>query len=142
MTDEVREATEAETLEAVADAGSADASGTAEPAGMADQSEMAELAADAPPAEPEAEAEPASEPGPETEPETAPEPEPAAPPQAMSVGRMFADVVRRAGVRWAFTVPGESFLSACWRASRPSGSTSSPRGTRAPRRSWPRPTRN
>ena len=28
----------------------------------------------------------------------------------MSVGRMFADAIRRAGVRWAFTVPGESFL--------------------------------
>ena len=33
-----------------------------------------------------------------------------APPQPMSVGRMFADAIRRAGVRWAFTVPGESFL--------------------------------
>jgi acetolactate synthase-1/2/3 large subunit len=28
----------------------------------------------------------------------------------VTVGRMFADVVRRAGVRWAFTVPGESVL--------------------------------
>jgi acetolactate synthase-1/2/3 large subunit len=28
----------------------------------------------------------------------------------VSVGRMFADSIRRAGVRWAFTVPGESFL--------------------------------
>ena len=28
----------------------------------------------------------------------------------MTVGRMFADAIRRAGVRWAFTVPGESFL--------------------------------
>ena len=28
----------------------------------------------------------------------------------MTVGRMFADTIRRAGVRWAFTVPGESFL--------------------------------
>jgi acetolactate synthase-1/2/3 large subunit len=36
--------------------------------------------------------------------------EPAAPAVPMSVGRMFADVIRRAGVRWAFTVPGESFL--------------------------------
>jgi len=33
-----------------------------------------------------------------------------APAQPVSVGRMFADAVRRAGVRWAFTVPGESFL--------------------------------
>ncbi len=38
------------------------------------------------------------------------QPEPAAAPVAMSVGRMFADAIRRAGVRWAFTVPGESFL--------------------------------
>ena len=28
----------------------------------------------------------------------------------ITVGRMFADAIRRAGVRWAFTVPGESFL--------------------------------
>jgi acetolactate synthase I/II/III large subunit len=31
-------------------------------------------------------------------------------PASVSVGRMFADAIRRAGVRWAFTVPGESFL--------------------------------
>ena len=36
--------------------------------------------------------------------------EPAAPAEPMTVGRMFADAIRRAGVRWAFTVPGESFL--------------------------------
>ena len=55
-------------------------------------------------------AEPVSQPesAPESEPDAAPEP--AAPPQAMSVGRMFGDALRRAGVRWAFTVPGESFL--------------------------------
>ena len=35
---------------------------------------------------------------------------PQAPPVAVTVGRMFADAIRRAGVRWAFTVPGESFL--------------------------------
>jgi acetolactate synthase-1/2/3 large subunit len=35
---------------------------------------------------------------------------PAAPTEPMTVGRMFADAIRRAGVRWAFTVPGESFL--------------------------------
>ena len=48
----------------------------------------------------------------EIEAEAALEPvvEPGAPPVAMSVGRMFADAIRRAGVRWAFTVPGESFL--------------------------------
>jgi len=28
----------------------------------------------------------------------------------VTVGRMVADALRRAGVRWAFTVPGESFL--------------------------------
>ena len=33
--------------------------------------------------------------------------EPAGP---VTVGRMIADALRRAGVRWAFTVPGESFL--------------------------------
>lgn len=35
---------------------------------------------------------------------------PSAPAEAMTVGRMFGDAIRRAGVRWAFTVPGESFL--------------------------------
>lgn len=56
-------------------------------------------------------AEPGTAPEPEdaAEPEGAPESAPAAP-VAMTVGRMFADVIRRAGVRWAFTVPGESFL--------------------------------
>ena len=38
------------------------------------------------------------------------EPEPPAPAEPMTVGRMLADAMRRAGVRWAFTVPGESFL--------------------------------
>ena len=40
----------------------------------------------------------------------APAIEPVAPPGPVSVGRMFAESIRRAGVRWAFTVPGESFL--------------------------------
>jgi acetolactate synthase-1/2/3 large subunit len=57
----------------------------------------------------EGNAEATAEPG-TAEPEAAVEPEAEAPPQAMSVGRMFADAIRRAGVRWAFTVPGESFL--------------------------------
>jgi acetolactate synthase-1/2/3 large subunit len=67
-------------------------------------------------ASPEPEAEPesgAAEAGAESaaEPEREPAaPEPAAPAEPMSVGRMFADAIRRAGVRWAFTVPGESFL--------------------------------
>lgn len=67
-------------------------------------------AADAEPAPAlQAAPEPASE-G-QTEPAAPEQPtEPAAPPVAVSVGRMFADSIRRAGVRWAFTVPGESFL--------------------------------
>jgi acetolactate synthase I/II/III large subunit len=36
--------------------------------------------------------------------------EPAAATGPITVGRMVADALRRAGVRWAFTVPGESFL--------------------------------
>ena len=36
--------------------------------------------------------------------------QPTAVAEPMTVGRMFADAIRRAGVRWAFTVPGESFL--------------------------------
>jgi acetolactate synthase-1/2/3 large subunit len=69
----------------------------------------------APTADVDASAEPAAEPAMESEPaaetehETATS-EPAAPAEPMSVGRMFADAIRRAGVRWAFTVPGESFL--------------------------------
>jgi acetolactate synthase-1/2/3 large subunit len=38
------------------------------------------------------------------------EPEPVAPAGPVTVGRMIADALRKAGVRWAFTVPGESFL--------------------------------
>ncbi|HEX8025885.1 MAG TPA: thiamine pyrophosphate-binding protein, partial [Candidatus Limnocylindrales bacterium] len=68
--------------------------------------------ADAVPAEadvPEAtETEPSMEPAGETEPDVESEPEPPAGP--VTVGRMAADAFRRAGVRWAFTVPGESFL--------------------------------
>lgn len=33
-----------------------------------------------------------------------------APSQPTTVGRMIADALRKAGVRWAFAVPGESFL--------------------------------
>ena len=51
-------------------------------------------------------------------PEAAEDPEPdateasgdEAPQGPVTVGRMVADALRRAGVRWAFTVPGESFL--------------------------------
>ena len=56
------------------------------------------------------ESEPASEPASDSPVDEAPAPEPEAPAQPVSVGRMFADTIRRAGVRWAFTVPGESFL--------------------------------
>jgi acetolactate synthase-1/2/3 large subunit len=67
---------------------------------------------------PEADAAPATDAAPETDEapattdasEPVAMPEPAAPAEPMSVGRMFADAIRRAGVRWAFTVPGESFL--------------------------------
>jgi acetolactate synthase-1/2/3 large subunit len=66
-------------------------------------------AADVDAGEPEADRdhapEPAAEPEPATEQE--PEPEPAGP---RTVGRFIADALRAAGVRYAFTVPGESFL--------------------------------
>ena len=57
-----------------------------------------------PEAAPEGEAE--VEPGSDAEPEAAPD----VPSGPVTVGRMVADALRRAGVRWAFTVPGESFL--------------------------------
>ena len=47
-----------------------------------------------------------AEPAPGGEPEAAPD----VPTGPVTVGRMVADALRRAGVRWAFTVPGESFL--------------------------------
>ncbi|HEU4920678.1 MAG TPA: thiamine pyrophosphate-dependent enzyme [Candidatus Limnocylindrales bacterium] len=65
-----------------------------------------------PASEPEPEPEPAAEPEPEREPAPAP-PEPAAEPQPaapVTVGRFIADALRAVGVRYAFTVPGESFL--------------------------------
>jgi len=66
--------------------------------------------------EPEQPAEPAEEPEPEAnepEPEAAaPAEEPAAPAPApaRTVGRYVAEALRAVGVRYAFTVPGESFL--------------------------------
>lgn len=66
--------------------------------------------------EPEPATEPATEPVPATEPEPAtvpetPAPAPAAEPAGpRTVGRFIADALRAAGVRQAFTVPGESFL--------------------------------
>ena len=41
---------------------------------------------------------------------TSPESEPEAAPEPRTVGRFIADALRAAGVRYAFTVPGESFL--------------------------------
>ncbi len=84
----------------------------------AEPDEASESAADAAPnleaaAETEREHESTPERGaqpdplPEQELEPEPEPVPAGP---VSVGRMIADALRRGGVRWAFTVPGESFL--------------------------------
>jgi acetolactate synthase-1/2/3 large subunit len=77
-------------------------------------------AADSAPAEPAAEPEPAAESAvaeperaePAAEPaesvaEAQPQPEPPGP---RTVGRFVADALRAAGVRYAFTVPGESFL--------------------------------
>ncbi len=51
--------------------------------------------------------EPAAVVEPAEEPEAVVEPAEDVP---VTVGRMIADALRRAGVRWAFTVPGESFL--------------------------------
>ena len=51
-----------------------------------------------------------TEPEPTPEPATEPTPEPATEPTPRTVGRLIADALRTAGVRYAFTVPGESFL--------------------------------
>ena len=103
-----------ETLSAAA----ADDPGTAAPDAEALDAAAAQAdvdLADAVAAEPEAEPVDVAEPEVENEPErgsesAAAEPTPAAPAEPITVGRMFADAIRRAGVRWAFTVPGESFL--------------------------------
>jgi acetolactate synthase-1/2/3 large subunit len=64
----------------------------------------------------DAEAAPDAEPAPDAEgatataPTTEPDLEPAAAEGPRTVGRYIADVLRAAGVRYAFTVPGESFL--------------------------------
>src|SRR5215208_5668010 len=49
-------------------------------------------------------------PSPGSETSATSEPERHAPPQPRTVGRLVADALRAAGVRYAFTVPGESFL--------------------------------
>ncbi len=91
--------------------------GEAEPApaeGLAD--EPAAAAAEAPAEAPELPAAQAAEPASVemaeegTEPVDAVAVEPARTAEPMTVGRMVAEAIRRAGVRWAFTVPGESFL--------------------------------
>jgi acetolactate synthase-1/2/3 large subunit len=64
---------------------------------------------DAPPAEPESADEPEHEPDLEPEAETD-QPPPTAPDEPRTAGRFIADALRAAGVRYAFTVPGESFL--------------------------------
>jgi acetolactate synthase-1/2/3 large subunit len=63
-------------------------------------------------AEPVAEAEPFAEAEPIAAASTTaePSPEPEAPAGPRTIGRFIADALRAAGVRYAFTVPGESFL--------------------------------
>jgi acetolactate synthase-1/2/3 large subunit len=56
---------------------------------------------------PESESEPDVEPAPDAEAAPAPEP---VPEPIRTVGRYIADALRAVGVRYAFTVPGESFL--------------------------------
>ena len=67
------------------------------------------------------------------------EPEPVAV-EPRTVGRFIADALRAAGVRYAFTVPGESFLGLLDALRATPGSASSRPATRAAPRSWPRPT--
>jgi len=114
-TTEPAEATEpAETAATIETAeeptGAATSAEPADAGGAAETSVEAALdTADAEPAEAEpADAEPADAPEPEA---AAEEPAAARPPApARTVGRFIADALRAAGVRYAFTVPGESFL--------------------------------
>jgi acetolactate synthase-1/2/3 large subunit len=84
----------------------------AEPVAEAEpEPEAAPEAAPAPEAEVASEPEPERGSVPEPEAELEREPEPAAEPDvARTVGRFIADALRAVGVRYAFTVPGESFL--------------------------------
>ncbi|HEY0444739.1 MAG TPA: thiamine pyrophosphate-dependent enzyme, partial [Candidatus Limnocylindrales bacterium] len=77
----------------------------AEPVEPADAERAAAAAVNATPASADTDAEPATEPPPD-----APLPAPAEPVGPRTVGRHIAEVLRAAGVRYAFTVPGESFL--------------------------------
>jgi acetolactate synthase-1/2/3 large subunit len=114
-TTEPAEATEpAETAATIETAeeptGAATSAEPADAGGAAETSVEAALdTADAEPAEAEsADTEPAGAPEPET---AAEEPAAARPPApARTVGRFIADALRAVGVRYAFTVPGESFL--------------------------------
>ena len=84
------------------------------PTGPSRATPAPDIDAEAVPAEPEA----ALDPEPATEPEAAPavevgpdaDPEPVVEAGPRTVGRFIADALRAAGVRYAFTVPGESFL--------------------------------
>jgi acetolactate synthase-1/2/3 large subunit len=72
--------------------------------------ELAAEAADAPDAEASDEDEPAADDAPAGGTPDEAVAQPVETREPVTVGRMFADAIRRAGVRWAFTVPGESFL--------------------------------
>ncbi|MEA2631986.1 MAG: acetolactate synthase large subunit [Chloroflexota bacterium] len=101
------DATAPETIEPPADP-STDAieAAPAPPAPPAEQDDAPGAEA---PAEPEAEGDLEAEPGsPEITP--APDLEPVVAEGPRTVGRFIADALRTAGVRYAFTVPGESFL--------------------------------
>jgi len=110
---EARDETEAGEVAGADAAGAADAPDAADVADAAgasappDAADVAD-AMDAPAAD--AMDAPEAGDGPDAEPADVHEPPAAPPAEPMTVGRMFADAIRRAGVRWAFTVPGESFL--------------------------------
>jgi acetolactate synthase-1/2/3 large subunit len=100
-----REASEPEP--ATAEPGAAEA-GTAEPEPEPTTAEAEREAAEPGHGTAEPEPEPATEPATDAEARAAgAEPEPASP---RTVGRFLSDALRAAGVRYAFTVPGESFL--------------------------------
>ena len=90
----------------VAETSNGDADSIVDPEAGAEESVDAELEADAP-AEQDAEADAPAELEAESDAEAPTELEPDAP---RTVGRFIADALRAAGVRFAFTVPGESFL--------------------------------
>jgi acetolactate synthase-1/2/3 large subunit len=104
-----------DTVTAAADAGGHDApeTGAVTESGQVTEPEPAPEPEPGPEPEPELEPEPEPEPAPGPEPEPEPEPAPAPEPEPepiRTVGRYIADALRAVGVRYAFTVPGESFL--------------------------------